>query len=551
MMDKLSIHERFKFARQPIKLDQIPRDQFPLIVRIVECTVEGSGLSNKEILRLNGDGFERRVLAVDSSKRTWSFPVHTGAKFDIVGKKNDAHGSTYIREIIENSSNKRPKKIRFSQIDTSQIRVAGQDPDPIPSDLILKIKQVSQVRYFTANRLVAGEIDPKVIILPSSIDVTITVATGLIGSPQSAMTSYMDDLTQGLKAWVNFDMCRGSSDILLYEEGSKSSLGRKALPSKSAPTRPTGKIVRVSTVFQAQRARREQQQATIRRPSDFGGSTTANGCLNGNQPVKGSTMASMMAASRGESIRRNDQRNQSTLEWLKVAETGKTNAVVAGDEQLNEEEQRALMRHRMRLLASLDDYGYGGEESSTNEISDSDVSRNNNEEGEREGVVAANDVESDTSHASENAISKVDDNATASTKTKETSERGIAIPITIEETDGSHYVRRTDGRTRGTGTHPRYGAFLEASLSTLSCSDRDEPPVLGQSRLVPIEFSGSNFVSVTKKWGYHDDSSSAVTTSKEVTKRKSVLQFFTAQSSTTETSSVGKHQSRYRDSLGH
>lgn len=66
-----------------------------------------------------------------------------------------------MREIVEatEGTSKRPKKIRFSQIDTAQIRIAGQEPGDGSSDMLsgdFKIKDVTRVQYFAANRLVDG-----------------------------------------------------------------------------------------------------------------------------------------------------------------------------------------------------------------------------------------------------------------------------------------------------------------------------------------------------------------------------------------------------------
>eukprot|EP00057_Strongylocentrotus_purpuratus_P002974 XP_003725629.2 PREDICTED: uncharacterized protein LOC100891815 [Strongylocentrotus purpuratus] len=510
MMDKLSVNEKFRFGRQAIQLRQLDSDQFPIIVKIIRCDIDGSEIKSKEILRINHAGFERRVLAVDSMKRVWSFPIHTGAKFDIIGKTLESRKSIYMREIVEatEGTSKRPKKIRFSQIETARIRIAGQEPGEGSSDMLsgdFKIKDVTRVQYFAANRLVDDEISPKVVILPSSLDIHVTMATGLIGMPATAMTSYMSQLTREIKSWVNFDMCRGSSDIMLYDGMSKSQRSSKTLEDL-AKLRISPKIVRVSTAYHKNRGRHQPKQ------------TTSAGD-EGN--ISGSAMANMMAASRGESFKNSETSNKSALQWLRTANTsnGTTNPI-SGEEEMSEEERKAMIRARKRLLMSLDDYGYGSEQDTESRNGDND---NNKKETDNSEV--DNNVGDNVSNAIKRGVN-VESREDASSSSRE-----IDVPIMVEQTDGSTRVVRREQPKRKETTK-RFGGLFGSSADasgSRSGGHRNEDaaePVLRQSRFVPFEMSGSNYTSVSKKWVNGGSGSEQSATTRAVTKRKSNFKFF-------------------------
>ncbi|XP_054747954.2 uncharacterized protein LOC129253542 [Lytechinus pictus] len=522
MMEKLNLYERLKFSRQAIPLNQLNSNQFPIIVKITSCEIAGSAVTRKEILRINHVGYERRVLAVDSLQRIWNFPIHTGMKFDIIGKTLENRKSVFMREIIECGSSKRAKKIRFSesQVDTAQIHITGQDEEKKLSDMVIgdfKIKDVTQVRYYAGNRIVDDEISPKVVILPSSLDIHVTMATGLVGMPASAMMTYMNQLSNEINSWVNFDMCRGSSDILFYTGIPKSLKGKKTL-NDLAKLNISPKIVRISKAYRKSRGLPRPKQTT----------SAGDG---GN--ISGSAMANMMASSRGESFKNSEAKSKNALQWLRTVDTSHGTAsatsVITGDEDMSEEERQAMIRARRRLLMSLDDYGYGSEQDTPESRSgDHHVNGDDDQKEDENGGDHDHDIGNNVSEATESGVDveSREDVSVASSSSK------IDVPVVVEQADGSHrVVTRRERSTRRKSTR-RFGGYFKPSMdlidgySSAHGKQDTEEPVLRQSSNVPFEMSSSYF-SLSKKWIARDSGSEQSETPHAMTKRESNFRFFT------------------------
>lgn len=297
---------------------------------------------------------------------------------------------------------------------------------------------------------------------------------------------------------------------MLYDGMSKSQRSSKTLEDL-AKLRISPKIVRVSTAYHKNRGRHQPKQ------------TTSAGD-EGN--ISGSAMANMMAASRGESFKNNETSNKSALQWLRTAGTsnGTTNGTtnpMSGEEEMSEEERKAMIRARKRLLMSLDDYGYGSEQDTT----ESRNGDNDNNKKETDNSEVDNKVGDNVSDAIKRGVD-VESREDASSSSRE-----IDVPIVVEQTDGSTRVVRREQPKRK-ATTKRFGGFFGSSADASggrSGGHRNEDaaePVLRQSRFVPFEMSGSNYTSVSKKWVNGGSGSEQSATTRAVTKRKSNFKFF-------------------------
>lgn len=251
---------------KPFRLRELPANfGFPLLIKVTKGSDDmehKEKFSTGEILRVDGEERQRRVIAADSKGRHWSFPVHIGAKFDVKGKK-DRRNSMYMSEIVE--AKKLPKKFCFAKKDEMQMRITGEEHSGPLVEGDFKTKEVTKVRIFKANRISDGDIKLKVVFLPAYMDVEVVIATKFACEPDAYWEEYMDAMTRDINKKVNLNMYRGKSDIQIYEfsdKTKKSKVKTECLYEEQAPT----KIVSVGSIIK-QRPSSTKTRTPTRTPS--------------------------------------------------------------------------------------------------------------------------------------------------------------------------------------------------------------------------------------------------------------------------------------------
>ncbi|XP_041466281.1 uncharacterized protein LOC121416829 [Lytechinus variegatus] len=247
---------------------------FPLLIKVVKGSDDmehKEKFAKGEILRIDGEERQRRVIATDSKGRHWSFPVHIGAKFDVKSKK-EKRKSMYMSEIVE--AEKLPKKFCFAKKDDMQIKITGEEHSGPLIEGDFKTKELTRVRIFKANRITDGDITLKVVFLPAYMDVEVVIATKLACEPDAYWDDYMDAMTRDINKKVNLNMYRGKSDIQIYEfsEKTKKSKAKAAcLYEEQAPS----KIVSIGSIIK-QRPSSTKTRTPSRTPSTSSGGRNPN-----------------------------------------------------------------------------------------------------------------------------------------------------------------------------------------------------------------------------------------------------------------------------------
>eukprot|EP00057_Strongylocentrotus_purpuratus_P002975 XP_003725630.1 PREDICTED: histone-lysine N-methyltransferase SETD1A [Strongylocentrotus purpuratus] len=251
---------------KPFRLRELPASfGFPLLIKVTKGSDDmehKEKFSTGEILRIDGEERQRRVIAADSKGRHWSFPVHIGAKFDVKGKK-DRRNSMYMSEIVE--AKKLPKKFCFAKKDEMQMRITGEEHSGPLVEGDFKTKEVTKVRIFKANRISDGDIKLKVVFLPAYMDVEVVIATKFACEPDAYWEEYMDAMTRDINKKVNLNMYRGKSDIQIYEFSEKTKKS-KAKTECLYEEQPPTKIVSVGSIIK-QRPSSTKRRTPTRTPS--------------------------------------------------------------------------------------------------------------------------------------------------------------------------------------------------------------------------------------------------------------------------------------------
>ncbi|XP_072021873.1 uncharacterized protein [Amphiura filiformis] len=208
----------------PGKLD------FPLLIKIKsgwrgDSDTEVFGV--EEVYRLHCEDLQRRVIAVDESANHWSFPLHMSTKF--LTPEKQGNGPMYLETLLSQSK-KLPSKIQFAPRDDVLMKIEGDYNDnwePLING-IFKPLEVTRARFFKANKVEQGIVNPGVHILPAYLHIMVQTALGFEHKSDDDWQSHKQSMSRDLESRVNFDMYRGSMDIKVYPSATIRKTRRKS-----------------------------------------------------------------------------------------------------------------------------------------------------------------------------------------------------------------------------------------------------------------------------------------------------------------------------------
>jgi len=195
---------------------KFPTSKFPLIA-LVNSGYYGRDdietLAANQMVRFHSYFMQKRVVAQDQKGRYLSIPSNYPIKFNIIKGKNKRYGkANTLEKLLEN--NRLPFTVQFEKKTKWKFKVGSQKYST--SDFgVLQLQKTYDAGFLRGNTIHNGVIDPKIMLLPQYVDVTVKLAKGLKSGTEldweNMKTMYSSALTG-----VKYETVNGTKDIMLY-----------------------------------------------------------------------------------------------------------------------------------------------------------------------------------------------------------------------------------------------------------------------------------------------------------------------------------------------
>ncbi|XP_064597630.1 uncharacterized protein LOC135464075 [Liolophura sinensis] len=167
-----------------------------------------------EIVRIKQYARQKRVIAMDPTEQYLSIPLTYPVKMEILKEHGKVSIPISLESIINNYS--LPIRVRFSRKDSGNF--VSQADSSSYAMRELELQECYSETYYLGNSLCAGEMNPKVTIMPVYIDISVAVAQGWKKKPAEEWEKYLLTLEEK-SADVNYDIPAIDRNIAVYSPG--------------------------------------------------------------------------------------------------------------------------------------------------------------------------------------------------------------------------------------------------------------------------------------------------------------------------------------------